>query len=137
MIFTISLLSAGFSMHQAFAQRSPSVEPMTEVSIEENRTAPETGFNFEHKKTTSHKPATRVPANIATKAASAPYSFIGPMIFLIALPLALWIVVSRKMKSNVADKKVDYYPKTFQFKSHKSDFQDQDESDDQDFPKAS
>lgn len=133
-LYVLSLLSAGLTIHQAFAQRSPSVEPITEVSIEENRVSAgkETGFDF-----AEAQPTTRVPANIVTKESSPPYSIIGPMIFLIALPLALWIVIAKKMKNNVADKKVDYYAKTYQFKPFKTEYQEQDIDDDQDFPKAS
>lgn len=138
LIYVLSLLTAGLTIRQAFAERSPSVEPITEVSIEENRPEPkagqmESGFDFAHKAVTT----TRVPANIATKTSSTPYSLLGPMIFLFALPLALWIVISKKISSkSESDKKVSYYSKTFQFKPReKEDYQDID--DDQDYPKAS
>lgn len=138
-IYIFTLLTAGLTIHQAFAQRTPAVEPITEVSIEENRPSgdqakPESGFDFAHYKT----PAARVPANITSKPTSAPYSYIGPMIFLLALPFALWIIISKKMsKEIVVDKKVDYYSKTFQFRPYKTDYQEQDMDDDQDYPKAS
>lgn len=139
-LYILSLLAAGLSIHQAFAQqRSPSVEPITEISIEENRPTTSTGkadqgFNFDN------HVAKRVPANIKTKSegASTPYSYIGPMIFLLALPFALWIVISKKMKVSDSSEKVDYYPKTFQFKSHKSDYQETDDDEDNHhMPKAS
>lgn len=146
-VYVLCLLSAGLTIHQAFAQRSPAIEPMTEVSIEENQPAqnagkPANGFDFDNHKvvTTEAHDTTRVPANIATKSSesSTPYSFIGPMIFLLALPIALWIVISKKMKVADVDKKIDYYPKTFQFKPYKSEYQEQDvDDDDQEFPKAS
>lgn len=150
-IYVFSLLSAGLSIHQAFAQRSPSVEPITEVSIEENRPThnpgtTEPGFDFTDKNAAAvaiaptevaPRTTTRVPANIATKPGSAPYSYIGPLIFLFALPIALWIVIAKKMKPDESAKKVDYYAKTFQFKPYRTDYQEQDADDDQDYPKAS
>lgn len=127
-------MTAGLTIHQAYAQRSPSVEPITEVSIEENRVEhPEGKEGFDFGKATY----SRVPANIASKAPSTPYSYIGPMIFLFALPIALWIVITKKMKTVDADKKVDYYNKNAQFKPFRTDYQEQDIDDDQDFPKAS
>ena len=144
-IYVLTLMTAGLTIHQAFAERSPSVEPMTEVSIEENRpTSVQNGFDFADKNhaTTpavaaeTKAEAKRVPANIATKSSepSTPYSYIGPMIFLFALPVALWIVVSKKMKRTESAEKVDYYPKTFQFKPYQKQELD---DEDQDFPKAS
>jgi hypothetical protein len=60
------------------------------------------------------------------------------MIFLFALPIALWIVVSRKMKGNETPEKLDYYSKTVQFKPFKTEYQKQDiDDEDQDLPKAS
>lgn len=143
-LYILSLMTAGLTIHQAFAERSPAVEPMTEVSIEENRpTATQGGFDFTH---ASHAPKSstetkRVPANITAKSPehTTPYSYIGPMIFLLALPVALWIMVSKKMKHVETSEKVNsYYPKTFQFKPYKTSYQKQDiDDEDQDYPKAS
>lgn len=142
-LYVLSVLGTGLTIHQALAQRSPSVEPITEVSIEENRPARspgqvETGFDFADKKAVPQilHPALRVPANITTKSTGSPYSYIGPMIFLLALPFALWIAIAKKIK-NVDAKKVDYYSKTYQFKPSQTDYQKQDMDDDQDYPKAS
>ncbi len=141
-IYFFSLATAGLTIHQAFAERSPAIEPMTEVSIEENRsTKTPTGFDFAAKSQVANteEVTKRVPANIATKTQDrpSPYSYIGPMIFLLALPVALWIVVAKKMKNpDNHSEKVGYYPKTFQFKSPKSNFHDEDD-DDQSYPKAS
>lgn len=137
-LYILSLLTAGLTIHQAFAQRSPSVEPITEVSIEENRPVvkegqAEHGFDFTDK-------TTRVPANIATKSSksNSPYSYIGPMLFLLALPIALWIAISRKVKNTEAPEKLAFYPKTFQFKSFKNDYHEQDvDEEDHNLPKAS
>ncbi|MDO9183734.1 MAG: hypothetical protein Q7U04_15070 [Bacteriovorax sp.] len=138
-IYILSLLTAGLTIHQAFAQRSPAIEPITEVSIEENRPVvkngqPERGFDFSDTK------GERIPANIVSKAKepSTPYSYIGPLIFLVALPFALWIVISKKMKNSETSEKHAYYPKTFQFKPYKTEYQEQDVDDeDHNIPKAS
>lgn len=158
-IYILTLLTAGLTIHQAFAQthRSPSVEPITEISIEENRPVikegqTEQGFDFADRTvattaTAAPTPAAteapvakRIPANITTKSSeqSTPYSYIGPMIFLFALPIALWIVISKKMKTTEVAEKIDYYPKTFQFKPYKTDYQEQDVDDEEhNLPKAS
>lgn len=143
-VYFFTLATAGLTIHQAFAERSPSVEPLTEVSLEDSIPKKDhSGFNFHKQEARVAAPKVetkRVPANIATKASSpsTPYSYIGPLIFLLALPAALWIVVSKKMKSNETSAKVDYFPKTHQFKPYKVDLNSRDvEEDDQDFPKAS
>lgn len=141
LIYVLSLLTAGLTIRQAFADRGPSVEPITEVSFEDNRPARkpgqvESGFDFGHKSSTINTSTTiRVPANIATKQSSTPYSLLGPMIFLFALPLALWIVIAKKVSKPDGEKKLSYYSKTYQFKPNKTEYQDFD--DDQDYPKAS
>lgn len=43
-IYLIALASAGLSIHQAFAQRGPSIEPTAEISIEEERQVPSNGY---------------------------------------------------------------------------------------------
>lgn len=145
-LYILSLLTAGLTIHQAFAERSPAVEPITEVSIEENRPVikegqTERGFDFTDKTalSASAPTAARVPANIATKSSkqNTPYSYLGPIIFLLALPIALWIVISKKIKNADVAEKVDYYPKNFQFKPYKTEYQEQDEDEDHDLPKAS
>lgn len=142
-IYIFTLLTAGFTIHQAFAERSPSVEPITEISIEENRPVlkvGETDHGFDFAMNTEHEKADRVPANFVSKSknTSSPYSYIGPLIFLIALPFSLWIAVSKKMKAPVVSDKADFYPKTFQFKPYKADFHDQEsDHEDRDLPKAS
>lgn len=140
-IYFITLATAGLTIHQAFAERSPSVEPMTEISLEDSIPKKDnSGFDF-HKQEAVHKAEThRIPANIVAKTPNtpSPYSYIGPVIFLLALPIALWIVVSKKMKTTDTPSKVGYYPKNQQFKPYKDDFDSHDvEDDEQDFPKAS
>lgn len=146
-LYLLSILTAGLTIHQAFAQRSPAVETITEVSIEENRPAvkpaqSENGFDFKTKDSVTQNALSsrRVPANITTKSTekSTPYTFIGPMIFLIALPIALWIVIYKKMNNSYTAEKVEYYPKNFQFKPYKTDYQEQDVDDEEhNLPKAS
>jgi hypothetical protein len=144
-IYLIALASAGLSIHQAFAQRGPSVEPMAEVSIEEERQVPSNGpvkgYDFSEK---SHQPkvspAKRTPAMTEVKSPEHrfPHSYIGPIIFLLALPVAAWIVISKKLSSSDRIENKGYYPKTYQFKNYKSGTHDSDyEDDDQEFPKAS
>ena len=114
--------------------RGPSVEPMTEVDIQEAQQTPTSkGYDF-RVAGPIEKVKTRIPANIITKTQDST-SFIGPLIFLIALPIGLWIVVSKKFAANAEEKKVDYYPKTQQFKPYTTDYQKSAEDDDIDYPK--
>ncbi len=142
-IYLVTILSAGLSIHQAFAQRSPSVEPMAEVSIEEDRPrpaeGPARGFDFNHTNSTSTQ-SKRVPATITSPKSSpkSSASYLGPLIFLLALPLALWIVIAKKLKSEVSIENKGYYHKTYQFKNYKNAVNESEYDDeDQDFPKAS
>jgi len=142
-LYILVLLTAGLTIHQAFAERSPAVDPMTEVSIEENRPSNnQAGFDFaDQNRVVKPLETKRVPANIVTKipsTTSSPYSLIGPIIFLLALPFALWIIVAKKMESTKTSEMLDYYPQNFQFKSVKTVHKTNEiEDDDQDFPKAS
>ncbi len=124
--------------------RSPSVEPVVEVDIEDvkNVRPKDGGYNFDKNETASSSEKSqakkRVPANITTNP-QAPSNYLGPIIFLITLPFALWLMVSKKFTSESSNKSVDYFPKTHQFKPFKTDYQasPDDEDDDVDFPKAS
>ncbi len=136
------MVTAGLTIHQAFAQRGPAVEQLTEVSIEENTsTKTQSGFDFSPQPTATSPTSRRVPANIVSKSTetnSSPYSLIGPMIFLFALPAALWIIVAKKMKVSATNEQVGYYNQTTQFKPFKTSYQKQDiDDEDQDLPKAS
>jgi hypothetical protein len=147
-LYILSLLTAGLTIRQAFAERSPSVEPITEVSIEENRPVikdgqVEKGYDFSEKIIAANNSVEvkRIPANITTKSTnhSTPGSFLGPMIFLLALPIALWIAVSKKLKNNeIAEKADNFFPKNYQFNTRKSVLEEQDHDDEeQNLPKAS
>lgn len=149
LLFTISFVALSSVVHGSNStnHRAPSVDPVVEIDIEDAK-APSTspGYNFaEVEKVepahvpTSFSPKARVPANIVSKSTEpSSGSMIGPLIFLIALPIGLWIIVSKKFGKNADEKKVDYYPKTQQFKPFKTDYQKSAEDDDDiDFPKAS
>lgn len=135
----IALTSVVFGQTEN-VQRSPSVESISEVDIESAKANPavHSGYDFA-KADTPSKPKSRVPANIVSKSTESP-SYLGPLIFLIALPIGLWIIVSRKFSAKASEEKgVDYFPKTQQFKPYKTDYQKSAESedDDIDYPKAS
>lgn len=133
--FSISL--AVFSAHEALAERSPSVEPMAEIDIEnQNNKTPPNGYNFNEVK------SNRTPAGIVAKDpknSRTPYSMIGPFIFLLALPFAIWMVISKKFSNeNEPEEKIEYFSKSYQFKPYKTEYQKQeDQDDDIDYPKAS
>lgn len=133
-IFSITFIALSSVVHgQGAVERSPSVEPIAEVDIQTPETPTHRGYNF-----VAAQAPKRIPANIATKNQEASSSsYIGPMIFLVALPIGLWIMVSKKFSKNADDKKIDYYPKTQQFKPYTTDYQKSAEDDDIDFPKAS
>ncbi len=119
-------------------RRGPSVEPVVEVDIEDVK-KPETGYNFAKAEPKTVVKPKRVPANIVSRTQeSSPSNYVGPIIFLITLPIALWIMVSKKFSKKTEEKSVGYYPKTEQFKPYKTDYQASvDDDDDVDFPKAS
>ena len=140
LLYIISLTIAGLSIHQAFAQqRAPSVEPMSEVEITAPAptVTPDAGYNFSTAKPIA--PA-RVPAGIRLKEKNSANSFWGPIIFFVlALPFALWVFISKKFSYLPEDKKSEYYSNTHQFKPYKTDYQKSDEKaneDDIDYPKS-
>ncbi len=148
-LFAISFVALSSVVHgsNSAVHRGPSVDPVVEVDIEDTKSGTHSGgYNFAEAEVvepvrapTSFSPKARVPANIVSKSTeSSSGSMIGPLIFLIALPIGLWIVVSKKFGKSEDEKKVDYYPKTHQFKPYKTDYQKTAEDDDDiDFPKAS
>lgn len=136
-LFAITFVTLSGVVHgqPGSVHRGPSVDPVVEVDIEDAKKV-ESGYDFAKPVAATPK---RVPANIMSKAeAATPSSYIGPIIFLIALPIALWIMVSKKFSKSPVEKSVGYYPKTEQFKPYKTDYQQSAEDDDDvDFPKAS
>lgn len=137
---TFIALSTVVQGQSGIVQRSPSVENVSEVDIESAKANPavHTGYDFA-KADTPARPKSRVPANIISKSSESP-SYWGPMIFLIALPIGLWIIVSKKFSTKTSEEKgVDYFPKTQQFNPYKTDYQKsaETEDDDIDYPKAS
>jgi hypothetical protein len=137
-LFCLTFIAISSVVHGQ-AARSPSVEPMAEVDIQDSKVSNQAnpGYDFTSEATPPTKSKMRVPANIVSKNQESATSYIGPLIFLIALPIGLWIVVSRKFAANSEDKKIDYYPKTQQFKPYTTDYQKSAEDDDIDYPKAS
>lgn len=144
-IFTITFITLSSVVHSnpQNVQRGPSVEPIVEVDIEtanKPEATKDAGFNFAPAERLPAAEKSRAPANITSKAgASSPTAYLGPIIFLIALPFGLWIMVSKKFsKKSAEDKSVGYFPKTHQFNPYKTDYQkSSDDDDDMDFPKAS
>lgn len=138
-IFGITFVALSGIVHgqSSTVQRGPSVDPLVEIDIEDAKKADgvEASYNF-----AAEAPAkTRVPANIVTNdQAASPSSYIGPLIFLIALPIGLWMMVSKRFNKTDEDKKVGYYSKTTQFTPFTSEYQKaSDDEDDIDYPKAS
>ena len=148
-VYFLTLFVCAITIHEAFADRGPAIEKYTEVDIENaNMKNNPKGFNFAESYNSATK---RKPADVENHG-HVPYSWIGPFIFLLALPMALWLILSKKSSKSphTTEEKVDYYPKTFQFKPFKTDYQKSDEHDenldeshnenhknDKDFPKAS
>ncbi len=136
-IFTLIIFS--ITIHKAFAQRSPSVEPIAEIDYESSKVddgKPQQGFDFSS--ANNHPVKKRTPAGITANANSnSPWSYAGPIIFLLALPYAIWFIITRKIMDKETESTVDYYPKTFQFKPYKTEYQKNDSDDDIDYPKAS
>ena len=145
-IFSITLISLSGLVHSnpENTQRGPSVNPIVEIDIEDIKKAESTntsGFNFTSPQEVKAKFESRRPANIVSKSEpNTPVSYIGPIIFLFALPFGLWIMVSKKFsKKSSEENSVGYFPKTHQFNPYKTDYQEssEDDDDDQDYPKAS
>ena len=144
-IFTFAFISLSGVVHSnpQNVQRGPSVDPIVEVDIEgvkRDQSVKDAGFNFAPAQRFPATVKSRTPANIISKSEpNSPISYIGPIIFLIALPFGLWIMVSKKFsKSSAEDKSVGYFPKTHQFNPYKTDYQkSSDDDDDIDYPKAS
>ncbi len=139
-IFGITFVALSSIVHgqSSAVHRGPSVDPLVEIDIEDAKKADgvEASYNFAEAEPAAK---TRVPANIVTNdQATSPASYIGPIIFLIALPIGLWMMVSKRFNKGEEDKKVGYYPKTTQFKPFKTEYQKTAEDDDDiDYPKAS
>lgn len=144
-IFTIAFISLSGVVHSnpQNVHRGPSVDPIVEVDIEDVKRAEvnkDAGFDFAPPQRYPATLKSRTPANILSNAeANSPFSYIGPIIFLIALPFGLWIMVSKKFnKPSGEDNNVGYFPKNHQFNPYKTDYQKSSEDDDDaDYPKAS
>lgn len=145
-IFTITFISLSGLVHSnpGNTTRGPSVNPIVEIDIEDVKKADvnkNEGFDFSPNRRLPAAIKSRLPANIVSKVESnSPSSLIGPIIFLIALPFGLWIMVSRKFSKTPSEESaVGYFPKNHQFNPYKTDYQNssEDDDDDIDYPKAS
>ncbi len=118
------------------ANRGPAVTPFQEVELEQNLQNTKEGFNFNNQKTVK---ASRFPANKNFDQSTSPSYYLGPLLFLIALPLTFWIFVSKKLNSkDDENKEGKFFSKTYQFKPFQTEYQKNDDvDDDEDLPKAS
>ena len=140
--FVISFLTLTTFVHgQNVVTRSPSIEQNVEIDIE--NTSPNQkdskGFDFaNNEQSIVAKQTKRIPANIvANKNSVPPINYLGPIIFLITLPFAVWIMMAKKFNNKNTEKNVEYFPKTQQFKPYKTDYQSSSEDDDDiHYPKA-
>lgn len=140
--FVISLGSI-VSVH---ANRGPAINEFQEIDMEhEWKDANKTGFDFNQKKpedtsaaTTKKTAKSRYPANSKYDPSQSTGYYIGPLIFLLALPLTFWILISKKIKSDETEQQQGkFFNKTIQFKPYQTDYQKNDDNDDEHYPKAS
>ncbi len=129
--------------------RSPSVSPIVEVDIEDVKKGQTTDQGYDFSKTENaafaqeiEQPKKRTPANIVTNhKSSPPMSYLGPILFLLTLPFAVWIIMAKKFNTSqvhTPEKTVEYFPKTYQFNPYKTEYQKSaDDEDDINYPKAS
>ncbi len=143
-VFVISFVTMTTIVHGQ--NRSPSVDPIVEVDIEDVKKngAKEVGFDFNDpaKTTYDEQIKSRTPANIVSNQKSTPPSnYLGPILFLITLPFAVWLIMAKKFSSEevvAPEKNVEYFPKTYQFTPYKTEYQKpEEEDDDYNYPKAS
>ena len=143
------LLSAMFS--NVHASRGADLNQFQEIDMEGELKEISKGYNFSNEPVPAKKSAVvtdkqvipppkvkgRYPANANFDPSQTPAYYVGPLIFLLAIPLAFWILVSKKLTK---DEKVDqgkFYSKTIQFKPYQTDYQKNDDNDEDDqFPKA-
>lgn len=140
-LFTITLGTIG----TAYANRGPAINEFQEIDMEQEwKDSNKTGFDFDQKKPVSESataPKTaksRYPANSKYDPSQSSGYYIGPLIFLLALPLTFWILISKKIKSDENEQhQGKFFNKTIQFKPYQTDYQKTDDNDDEHFPKAS
>lgn len=141
-LFTICSLAFFGPLH---ANRGPAINEFQEIDMEQEWKDTKAGFDFDQKKPESDSakntinPKSRYPANSKYDPSQSTSYYIGPLIFLLALPLAFWILISKKIKSDEQEQdQGKFFNKTIQFKPYKTDYQKNDDSDeDENFPKAS
>lgn len=117
--------------------RGPSVDPIVEIDIENDK-RPESkdgGFNFEQ--ATAEKSIKRVPANITTNEHNVgPFKLVLPFFLLIVLPMAVWFLVSKKFTNKKVENVIDIDPEG-NITVLKRTAKEEDDHSDDDLPKAS
>ncbi len=146
LLFFTFIASVGLSKN-TYANRAPSINEFQEIDMEQEwKDSDKKGFNFDQKKpvttnqTASQPKKSRYPANSKYDASQSSGYYIGPIFFLLALPLAFWILMSKKLKSEAEDQhQSKFFNKTIQFKPYQTDYQKNDDDDDDisQIPKAS
>ena len=133
----------GFSV-SVEANRGPAINEFQEIDMEQEwKDANKTGFDFNQQKpsntvTTNKNTKARYPANSKYDPSQSTSYYIGPLIFLLALPLTFWILISKKIKSDESEQNQGkFFNKTIQFKPYQTDYQKNDDNDDEQYPKAS
>lgn len=108
-IFSVAFISMSGIVHSNSKniQRAPFVDTFVEVDIQDiknDELNANTGFNFTNEQKEIGNNRLRLPANIVSKSeTNSPTSYIGPILFLIALPIGLWIMVSKKFSKGTND----------------------------------
>ena len=143
-IFIISFIALSTIVYAQ--NRKPPVPSVVEIDMEDikNGHPGNAGYDFSRSHTSEggEKQQKRTPANIVSNhKSSPPLSYLGPILFLLTLPFAVWIIMAKKFNTSSVqknEKNVEYYPKTYQFTPYKTDYQKSaDEDEDINHPKAS
>lgn len=127
-LLTLTLFAALFISLNVHA-RGPSVDPITEVDIENERSdKPAKGYDFGATDTAT----TRTPANIVThQKNTSPSTYLLPFFILMVMPFGIWYLMSKK-STEETQAQIESFDKVLEEtkQAHSDD-------DDMDFPKAS
>lgn len=150
-LFTFSLFLSA-SLFEVHASRGADLNQFQEIDMEGDLKDVSKGYNFSNDTVAPKKEAAvtdrqvipppkakgRYPANTNFDPSQTPAYYVGPLIFLLAIPLAFWILVSKKLTKDENVDQGKFYSKTIQFKPYQTDYQKNDDNDEDDqFPKAS
>lgn len=129
-VFHLAIITFCFKLTLTYADRKPAVDSRVEISLEENNPELTKGFDFKSKTTSPFKKITSNPKHKP--------SATGIIIFLIAMPAAFWIAISKNLNKSkkITEIKIDYFPQTYQLKKKEGAVVHENE-DDEEFPKAS